>query len=86
MPAEPTGPVVTPEPVYQNADDAVPPSLFVLAVLLGLLALLALLFALAGRFGWAEAQLAGPRRALREATFRAGGTWGDFADWMRLGR
>ena len=49
-------------------------------------AVLALLFAAAGRFGWAESRLAAPRRALREATFRLGGTWGDFADWMRLGR
>ena len=57
-----------------------------LAGLLALLALLALLFAAAGRFGWAESRLAGPRRALSEATFRAGGTWGDFADWIRVGR
>jgi hypothetical protein len=85
-PAEPSGPAVTPAPVYSNADDGVPLSLLVLAGLLALLALLALLFAAAGRFGWAESRLAGPRRALREATFRAGGTWGDFADWMRLGR
>jgi hypothetical protein len=58
----------------------------VLAVLLVVLALGALLLALAGRFGWADERLAGVRRALREASFRAGGTWGDFADWVRLGR
>ena len=85
-PAEPSGPVATPEPVYSNTDDELPLSLLVLAGLLALLALLALLFAAAGRFGWAESRLAAPRRALREATFRAGGTWGDFADWIRVGR
>ena len=85
-PPSPRAPSATPEPVYSNADDELPLSLLVLAGLLALLALLALLFALAGRFGWAESRLAGPRRSLREATFRAGGAWGDFADWMRLGR
>ena len=85
-PAEPSGPVATPQPAYANADDDLPLSLLVLAGLLGFLALLALLFALASRLGWAESRLAGPRRSLREASFRAGGTWGDFADWIRLGR
>jgi hypothetical protein len=85
-PAEPSGPVATPEPVYANADDALPPALLVPAGLLALFALLALGLVAAERFGWAESRLAGPRRAVREATFRAGGTWGDFADWIRLGR
>ena len=84
--AEPSGPQTTPEPVYSNTDDELPLSLLVLAGLLALLALLAALYALAGRFGWADSRLAASRRALREATFRAGGAWGDFADWMRLGR
>jgi hypothetical protein len=85
-PAEPSGPVATPSPVYTNSDDAVPVSLLALAVLLALLALLALVLAALGRLGWAESRLAGPGRAVREAAFRAGGTWGDFADWLRLGR
>ena len=85
-PAEPSGPAATPEPAYSNADDELPLSLLLLAGLLGLLGLLALLFALASRFGWAESRLARPRRALREATFRAGGAWGDFGDWIRFGR
>jgi hypothetical protein len=85
-PAEPSGPAATPQPVYANADDELPPSLLVLAALLALVALLALLFAGLNRFGWAETRLARPRRALREAAFRIGGTWGDFADWLRLGR
>jgi hypothetical protein len=49
-------------------------------------ALAALLYAALSRLGWGERRLAGVRRAWREATFRAGGTWGDFADWMRVGR
>jgi hypothetical protein len=85
-PAEPSGPAATPQPAYANADDEIPPSLLVLAALVALVALLALLFAGLNRFGWAEARLARPRRALREAAFRVGGTWGDFADWLRLGR
>jgi hypothetical protein len=85
-PAEPSGPEVTPAPVYSNADDDLPVSLLVLAALLALCALLALAFAAANRFGWAERRLAGPRRAFREASFRAGGTWADFADWLRFGR
>jgi hypothetical protein len=72
--------------VYSNGDDRVPFSLIVLAGLLALLALLALLFAALGRLGWTDSRLARPRRALREAGFRAGGAWGDFADWIRFGR
>jgi cobalamin biosynthesis Mg chelatase CobN len=85
-PAEPSGPAATPAPVYVNADDGVPIPLLVLAGLLALVALLALVYAALSRLGWGERRLAGIRRAWREATFRAGGTWGDFADWMRAGR
>ena len=85
-PVEPSGPAATPEPVYANADDGLPPALLVPAGLLALVALLALALAAAERLGWAEARLVGPRRAMREATFRAGGAWGDFADWIRVGR
>jgi len=84
--AEPAGPPPAPAAVYSNADDALPPSLLVPAGLLVVLALLGLVYALVSRLGWADARLAGPRRAWREATFRAGGTWGDFADWIRAGR
>jgi cobalamin biosynthesis Mg chelatase CobN len=84
--AEPSGPAATPVPAYRNADDAVPVSLLVLAGMIALLALLALLYAALSRLGWGEKRLAGIRRAGREARFRAGGTWGDFADWIRVGR
>jgi hypothetical protein len=83
-PAEPSG--TPPEPTYANEDDRLPLVLLVPAGLLALLALLALLYALLSRLGWGEKRLVGVRRAWREATFRAGGTWGDFADWIRVGR
>ena len=63
-----------------------PLALLALAGLLGALALLALAYALLSRIAWVDARLAGTRRAWREAGFRAGGTWGDFTDWLRLGR
>jgi outer membrane biosynthesis protein TonB len=47
-----------------------------LALLLGLLALAARRF---DRF-------AGARHAWGEAAYRAGGTWGDFVEWVRFGR
>jgi hypothetical protein len=81
-PAEPSGPVATPTLVYSNPDDDLPPVLLVVAAAALLLALLGLLYALAARTG----RLAGPRRSAREAAFRLGGTWGDFADWLRTGR
>jgi hypothetical protein len=85
-PVEPTGPAPEPALVYSNEDDPLPASLLVPAVLLGLLALAALAYAVVSRLGWADGRLSGVRRAWREAAFRAGGTWGDFADWMRPGR
>jgi hypothetical protein len=83
-PAEPSG--EPPAPTYVNEDDPVPVSLLVLAGVLGLVALLALLYAVLSRLGWGERRLTGIRRAWDEARFRAGGTWGDFADWLRVGR
>jgi hypothetical protein len=83
-PADPTGP--PPQPSYVNEDDPFPVSLLVLAGVLALVALLALLYAVLSRLGWAERPLSRVRRAGREAAFRAGGTWGDFADWIRVGR
>lgn len=83
-PAEPSG--TPPPPTYVNEDDSVPVSLLVLAGVLGLVALLALLYAVLSRLGWGERRLAGVRRTWDEARFRAGGTWGDFADWLRVGR
>lgn len=83
-PAEPSG--IPPAPNYVNEDDGVPVSLLVLAGVLALVALLALLYAVLSRLGWGERRLGAIRRAWDEARFRAGGTWGDFADWLRVGR
>jgi hypothetical protein len=84
--AVPVAPAGTPSVAYRNEDDAVPVALLALAGLLGALALLALAYALLSRIAWVDERLAGPRRASREAGFRAGGAWGDFTDWLRLGR
>jgi hypothetical protein len=85
-PAEPSGPVASPEPTYRNADDGIPVALLVLGGLVALVALLALLYAALSRLGWGERRLERIRRAWSEAGFRAGGAWGDFADWIRVGR
>ena len=85
-PAEPTGPPAEPPKVFVNEDDDLPIPLIVLGGIAVLCALLALLYALLSRLGWADRALTPVRRSWREARFRAGGTWGDFADWMRLGR
>ncbi len=85
-PAEPTGPPAEPPKVFVNEDDGLPIPLIVLGAIAVLCALLALLYALLSRLGWADRALTPVRRSWREARFRAGGTWGDFADWMRLGR
>ena len=54
--------------------------------LLALSALVAVLALVARRLGWGEERLAGPRHAWGEASYRAGATWADFVDWIRLGR
>ena len=51
-----------------------------------LLLLGALAVVFARWMGWDGRRLAGARQACGEAAFRAGGTWGDFRDWIRLGR
>jgi hypothetical protein len=85
-PAEPSGPAASPQPTYRNADDSIPVALLVLGGLVALIALLALLYAALSRLGWGERRLERIRRAWSEAGFRAGGAWGDFADWIRVGR
>jgi hypothetical protein len=85
-PVVPAAPAATPALVYQNTDDPVPVVLLALGGLVVALALLALLYAVASRFGWGEDRLVRVRRAGREAAFRAGALWGDFGDWLRVGR
>lgn len=101
VPATPTPtPTVAPAPPVANSapPPATAPTLLNhphegtplgLWIALGLLALSALLVAfalLARRLGWGEERLAGPRHAWGEASYRAGATWADFVDWIRLGR
>ena len=77
---------MTPAIVYRNADDAIPVALIALAVLLAVCALLGLAYAILASFSWTDGRLSRPRRAWREAALQAGGAWGDFTDWLRLGR
>jgi len=91
-PVQPTAtpaPAVTPPPaaepqlaVVKPASDAnlTVPALL-LAIALAGLALVAA-FVLAARRG----HFAGWGHAWREASYRAAGAWGDFGDWLRLGR
>lgn len=86
-PAAPAPALGSVEQVLVNRPyEGTPLGLLIAAALLAC-ALAAWLAALAARrFGWGEERLAGARHAWGEATFRAGGTWGDFLDWVRLGR
>lgn len=63
-----------------------PLPVLLLGILVGLLGLTALLLATMRRFGIAEDRLAPVGHAFREARWRAGGTWEDFLDWVRMGR
>ena len=76
-PAPATDPVLLDRP-HEGTPAGVPIALAVLA--LGLL--LVLLLLAARRFD----RFPGARHAWGEAAYRAGGTWGDFVDWVRFGR
>jgi hypothetical protein len=93
----PTPTVAAPPPVTSSAPAPAPvlvdrphegtPTGLLIALGLLALCLLAVLLALAARrFGWGDERLAGARHAWGEAAYRAGGTWGDFRDWARMGR
>jgi hypothetical protein len=62
------------------------PSLLIPAILAGLALLGAAGAGGSALLGTRSARFAGVGQAWREAAFRARGTWGDFTDWMRLGR
>lgn len=63
-----------------------PAPVLLLAALGGLLALAAAAAGLVRWRGWDPAWLASARHAWSEAGWRAGATWAEFADWVRLGR
>jgi len=80
-PPAPAAPVLLDRP-----HEGTPVGLLIALGLLGLTALAAALWLLAQRLGWGGERLAGARHAWGEAAYRAGGTWADFVDWLRLGR
>ncbi|TMK40146.1 MAG: hypothetical protein E6G56_09115 [Actinobacteria bacterium] len=59
-------------------------------LIIGVLALLIVVPALAFHgtrwLGWEPRWIPGLRYSVGEAGYRAGGTWSEFADWLRLGR
>jgi hypothetical protein len=75
------------EPALLNRPhEGTPLGLLIALGLLALALLVALLAVAAGRFGWGGERLAAARHAWGEAAYRASGTWGDFVDWVRVGR
>ena len=66
-----------------RAANPAPAPVLLLAILAGLLALGVLLLFTMRRLGWEQGPLA---HTWREASYRAGGLWEDFRDWLRLGR
>jgi len=59
----------------------------VLVVVVGTLALLLLLIAGLARWrAWDPPWLRRARHSCAEASWRVGGTWSEFTDWVRLGR
>jgi hypothetical protein len=85
-PAASPAPGAATDPVLVDRPHHGTPAGLVIALALLALALLAgMLAALAVRFGWGGERLAGARHAWAEAAYRAGGTWADFVDWLRLG-
>jgi hypothetical protein len=86
-PVTSSAPVPPSDPVLLDRPrDGTPVGLWIALGLLALTALAVLLALAARRLGWGEERLAGTRHAWGEAAYRAGGTWGDFLDWVRLGR
>ena len=69
-----------------NSDAGVPAPVVALAVIGGLLALGGLLYGLAHWLAWDPRWAQRARFAMAEAGWRAGNTWSEFADWVRLGR
>jgi hypothetical protein len=86
-PASTPAPAPASAPVLLDRPHQGTPAGLLIALALLALSLVAVLLALAARrFGWGDERLAGARHAWGEAAYRAGGTWGDFRDWVRLGR
>jgi hypothetical protein len=63
-----------------------PAPVVALGILGGLLALGGLAYGLAHWLAWDPRWARRTRHAVAEAGWRAGNTWSEFADWVRLGR
>jgi hypothetical protein len=86
VPAPSAAPPAPAEPQLVVARPEADPSLLIPAALLG--GALALLLALWGLATWARrsGHLPALGQAWQEASWRATGAWGDFSDWLRVGR
>ena len=69
-----------------RAANSAPAPVLLLAILSALLALGALFLLAMRRGDWEHGRMAPVAHAWREASFRAGGLWEDFRDWLRVGR
>jgi hypothetical protein len=69
-----------------RAANSAPAPVLLLALLSALLALGALFLLAMRRGGWEHGRMAPVAHAWREASFRVGGLWEDFRDWLRVGR
>ena len=69
-----------------RAANPAPAPVLLLAILSALLALGALFLLAMRRGDWEHGRMAPVAHAWREASFRAGGLWEDFRDWLRVGR
>ncbi|MGI8593912.1 MAG: hypothetical protein ACR2ML_06025 [Solirubrobacteraceae bacterium] len=85
--SNPPGANQAPVPTRPAASESDPPvPLSLLVILAGLLVLGGLLFAVRRWLGLDGHRIARARHTWGEAGFRAGGTWADFRDWLRVGR
>jgi hypothetical protein len=82
-PVTSSAPAPAADPVLlDRPHEGTPVGLLIALGVLALALLLVLLLLAARRFD----RLPGARHAWGEAAYRAGGTWGDFLDWVRFGR
>lgn len=70
----------------RSSDAGTPAPVVALAAVGALLALGGLAYGLAHWLAWDPRWLRATRHAFAEAGWRAGNTWSEFADWVRLGR
>ena len=69
-----------------SSDAGTPAPVVALGVLGAMLALAGLVYGLAHWLAWDPRWAQRTRHAFGEAGWRAGNTWSEFSDWVRLGR